>query len=135
MIERRSRLRIVKTVFAIRFIKFSLFYMTVLLVFKLFSSWSTVAELKECFAVSSPLRSGYIISQSSFTAAIIILMAVLFVLLHRLLGPLPRIEKALLKVIGGDYSVRIYVRRKDAISSLTEKLNKVLDLLEEKKKS
>ncbi len=134
MEERRSKLGVLKTAFAIRFIKLSLIYMIALVVFNMCSSWLTAVELKECLILSSPLKSSYIISQLSFTGAIIVLIGVLFVLLHRSLGALPRIEQALLKVIGGDYSLRISVRKQDAVSSLVEKLNKILDLLENKTK-
>jgi HAMP domain-containing protein len=57
------------------------------------------------------------------------------ILLFRTVGPIPRMEKILDKVINGDYSQRITIRKKDTIHSLADRLNQVIGLLEKKSKS
>ena len=76
-----------------------------------------------------------IILQISLVGFFLILLIITFVVLHRTLGPIPRMEKILEKIINGDYSLRINVRKKDLIRPFVDKLNRVLELLEEKAKS
>ncbi len=76
-----------------------------------------------------------IILQIALTGFFVILLIVIFLVLHRVLGPIPRMEKILEKVINGDRSLRITIREKDIIHPFVDKLNKLLDLLEQKEKS
>ncbi|HNQ51439.1 MAG TPA: hypothetical protein PKL03_08385, partial [Candidatus Omnitrophota bacterium] len=64
------------------------------------------------------------------------LLFIIFNTLHRTIGAFPRIENNLEKVINGDYSIRIGVRKKDNehVASLASKINKVLEVLESKAK-
>ena len=79
----------------------------------------------------------------SFLAFILIQLAanasllfIIFNTLHKTIGAFPRIENNLEKVINGDYSIRIGVRKKDNehVASLASKINKVLEVLESKAK-
>jgi len=83
---------------------------------------------------NDPLYAYYysLVIQSSFTAIVIILLITIVFFLHRTVGPLDRIENELEKVINGNYSVRITVRKKDILYSLIEKINKVLEILSKK---
>jgi len=64
------------------------------------------------------------------------LLALMFTVLHRTIGAFPRIGNNLDKVIAGDYSIRIGLRNKDNehVTGLVNKLNLVLDILENKAK-
>ncbi|MFA5100848.1 MAG: hypothetical protein WC547_08210 [Candidatus Omnitrophota bacterium] len=64
------------------------------------------------------------------------LLFIIFNTLHKTIGAFPRIENNLEKVINGDYSIRIGVRKKDNehVASLASKINKVLEVLESKAK-
>lgn len=135
MKNRRSKASFLKLPSIIHFITASLIYVTVLLSLNLYSSWRTAVELKNFLQISSSWWLNSVISQLSFTAAILVLLITMFVLLHRNLGAVPRMERTLDKIIAGDYSLRLSVRKKDTIYNLVAKLNKVLDLLEKKTKS
>ncbi|MBP6919782.1 MAG: hypothetical protein PHS64_02735 [Candidatus Omnitrophica bacterium] len=64
------------------------------------------------------------------------LLFIIFNTLHKTIGAFPRIENNLEKVLNGDYSIRIGVRKKDNehVASLASKINKVLEVLESKAK-
>ncbi|MDD5495824.1 MAG: hypothetical protein PHP46_01830 [Candidatus Omnitrophica bacterium] len=49
---------------------------------------------------------------------------------NRIVGPIPRIERELDRVIGGDYSVRLKVRNKDELTRFVNKINLVLEKLD-----
>jgi signal transduction histidine kinase len=78
-------------------------------------------------------EKAFLIFSITFSLVLITFMLVLLLLLHRGLGCLSRIEKILAKVIKGDYSQRIKLRKGDVLIPLAEKLNKVLSLLEKNK--
>ena len=67
-------------------------------------------------------------------SSIAFLFLAIFVMLYRSLGAIPRMEKILDRVIKGEYSLRITIRSKDAVQTLVDKMNTVLDLLESKTK-
>ena len=48
-----------------------------------------------------------------------------------IIGPLPRLERALDKVLAGDSSVRIKVRDKDELKALVKKFNMVLEKIDQ----
>ena len=64
------------------------------------------------------------------------LLVIIFNTLHKTIGAFPRIENNLDKVINGDYTIRIGVRKKDNehVASLVARINKVLEVLESKAK-
>lgn len=65
----------------------------------------------------------------------IIFMAILYwgvLISHRIAGPVYRIEKELDKIVKGDFSIRIKLRKKDELISIAEGINKILDRIEGK---
>jgi len=75
----------------------------------------------------------FILIQIAANAA---LLTIIFSTLQKTIGAFPRIEKNLEQVIAGNYSIRIGVRQKDNehVASLVSKINKVLEVLENKTK-
>lgn len=69
-----------------------------------------------------------------FLCISITLIFTIFILMLRTVGSLPRIEDSLNRILKGEYSTRIRLLQKDAINTLVDKLNKLLDLLEKKAK-
>lgn len=80
-------------------------------------------------------RVSFIIFVLILIVSIAFLFFTMLVLLHRTVGAISRTETILDRVVNGDYSLRISVRKKDTIHSFADKLNKILDLLEKKTKS
>ena len=56
-----------------------------------------------------------------------LILRVALVYSNRIVGPIPRLEKELDKVIAGDYSVRIKARDTDELRVLVNKINLVLE--------
>ena len=73
----------------------------------------------------------FLVVQLAANAAILLAMVSM---LHKTTGALPRIEAVLDKVIAGDRSARIAVRRRDndRICVFVDKLNSILDMGEKK---
>ena len=46
---------------------------------------------------------------------------------NRLIGPIPRLERELDRIVAGDYSVRLKVRSKDELRGLIGKINKIVE--------
>jgi len=128
MNERRRRWKIN---FTIQIFNFALIATTLLFLIVFYALWRVVTELQ----YSLTWQIYLIILQISLVGFFLILLIITFVVLHRTLGPIPRMEKILEKIINGDYSLRINVRKKDLIRPFVDKLNRVLQLLEEKAKS
>lgn len=80
-------------------------------------------------------RISFFVLQLCFIGIIFIFLTTMFLLLHRSIGPIPRLERTLDKIIEGDYSLRLSIRKNDIIHSFIDKANKVIALLEEKSKS
>ncbi|MFA5090277.1 MAG: HAMP domain-containing protein [Candidatus Omnitrophota bacterium] len=51
---------------------------------------------------------------------------------HRIAGPLYRLEQDLDKIAGGDFSLRIRIRKKDELGSLVARINLLLDKITER---
>lgn len=49
---------------------------------------------------------------------------------NRIVGPLPRLEKELDKVIAGDYSIRVKARDKDELNGFVNKVNLLLEKID-----
>jgi signal transduction histidine kinase len=128
MNERRRRWKIN---FTIQIFNLALIGTTLLFLIVFYALWKVVTELQ----YSITWQIYLIILQISLVGFFLILLIITFVVLHRTLGPIPRMEKILEKIINGDYSLRINVRKKDLIRPFVDKLNRVLELLEEKAKS
>lgn len=135
MKDRRSKLFFLRTPFILHFVSIGLAYVCALVLINLYSSWMIGMALQNCSRGSSSWWVDSLISQLSFTGAIIVLLITLAVLLHRTLGPIPRLEKTLDKVIQGDYSLRLGIRKKDIIHSFVQKVNALIEALEKKSKS
>ncbi|MFH1338857.1 MAG: hypothetical protein ABIH40_03335 [Candidatus Omnitrophota bacterium] len=117
--------------FAIQIFNFAFISTTVLFLIVFYALWKIVTELQY-----SPAWQIYlIILQISLAGFFLTLLIMTYIVLHRILGPIPRMEKILEKIINGDYSLRINVRKKDIIRPFVDKLNRILQLLEEKAKS
>jgi signal transduction histidine kinase len=52
-----------------------------------------------------------------------------------IVGPIPRLERELDKVIAGDYSIRIKARNNDELKSLVNKINMVLEKFDKTERS
>jgi hypothetical protein len=115
-----------------KFVHFALMYIAVLVIVNFYSAWKMISELQTSFQYSSAWKTNFLIMQVCFLGVIFTLLASTYVLLHRSLGPLHRIEVMLDKVLTGDYSVRITIRKKDLVYSLADKLNRIIGLLEKK---
>jgi hypothetical protein len=57
----------------------------------------------------------------------------MFLVLHRILGPLPRIESVLSEVIKGNHSLRVNYPQERHDPGLVDKINAIIELLEKKK--
>jgi HAMP domain-containing protein len=75
----------------------------------------------------------YFSSQLNFGAILLIFLVTLTFVLHRGFGALSRIEDILDQVIKGNYSLRLKLRKGDTLIPLTDRINKLIDLLEKKK--
>jgi methyl-accepting chemotaxis protein len=104
------------------------------MVINFYSTWSIVKELEAAFQYSSTWRMDFVVAQASLFLVVVILLSTIMMIIHRSLGPIPRIEAILERVAQGDYSMRVTVRKKDFLISFIDKLNKVLELLEQKTK-
>jgi hypothetical protein len=72
----------------------------------------------------------YLVWQLNFGTIIVVLLITLTFILHRGFGALARINAILDQIIKGDYSQRIYLRKKDFLQPFIAKVNKLLDILE-----
>lgn len=117
--------------FTIQIFNFAVISTSVLFLVVFYALWKIAAELQH-----SPAWQIYlIVVLISLTGFFLALPIMTYIVLHRTLGPIPRMERILEKIISGEYSLRINVRKKDIIRPFVDKLNKVLQLLEEKAKS
>jgi signal transduction histidine kinase len=78
-------------------------------------------------------ETSFIAFQINFIAIILILIVSFLFFLHYGFGALSRMENILKRILQGDYSLRIHLRKRDVMKSFAEKLNAILDLLEEYK--
>ncbi|MFA5272396.1 MAG: hypothetical protein WC412_08710 [Candidatus Omnitrophota bacterium] len=76
----------------------------------------------------------YFSSQLNFGAILLIFLVTLTFVLHRGFGALSRIEDVLDQVIKGNHSLRLKLRKGDTLIPLTDRINKLIELLEKKPK-
>ncbi len=116
---------------------------TAVKLFKVLLSIISICTLIGCWVsihIVSQLQSSlllgvqFLIAQFVFAIAIFTALGAIVLLIHRSLGPLPRLEDILEQIRNGNYSLRMRIRKKDFLVSFVEKLNAVLDILEEKAK-
>ena len=79
-------------------------------------------------------KANLILLQIFFCGAIFTFLITTFYLVQRSLGPIDRVEKILDEVIKGDYTHRIAIREKDFMFGFMEKVNTVLDRLQNTQK-
>jgi methyl-accepting chemotaxis protein len=124
----KRRVQFLRLKFSIHFLDFSLILVTMLFFINFYATLNIMRRLQ---AVTN-LPLSFIVSQISFLVIVVILLVNIMLFLHRGLGPIPRIESILDRVLNGERSLRIKLRKKDILQSLVVKLNKILDLLESK---
>jgi uncharacterized paraquat-inducible protein A len=73
----------------------------------------------------------YTIFQLNYAALIMVAIITIVWILHYGFGALSRMENILDQIISGDYSFRMHLRKHDLMRPFAEKLNKVLDQLED----
>lgn len=130
MEEKRGH-RFWKFNFALRFLNISLVFVTLLAVISFYALGRLMIDPQS----SLSWRVNIIILQLSFTGVIFSFIIGMFLLLHRTLGAIPRLEKTLDTIINGEYSLRLSVRKKDVIRPLVDKINQLIELLEKKTKA
>jgi len=118
---------------------FVITWLSLFLVFTLVVGMWVMSSLSSQF---SGRMANYVIWRNSFFLFLAIQLAAnaaillsMVSILHKATGALPRIETVLDKVIAGDRSARIVVRKRDndRICVFVEKVNAALDALEMKK--
>lgn len=128
--QERRRKGIGKIQYTLRFLNIALIVAIVFILLAFYALGKVVTDSQ----YSLVWRINLIILQLSFTAVIFAFLIGMFLLLHRTLGALPRMEDILDNIVKGDYSLRLHIRKEDIMRSFIEKLNKVLDLLENSRK-
>ena len=78
--------------------------------------------------------AAYLIFQLNYIGIMAILIITLVWILHYGFGALSRMENILEQIIRGDYTFRMHLRTRDIMRPFAEKLNKILDQLEECKR-
>ena len=126
----REKRKFWKLNFTIKILDFTLIIAAVFFVIIFYALWKIVTELQ----YSSLWQIYLIILQLGFAGLFSTFLIAMFVILHRTMGPIPRMEKILDRVINGESSLRIAIRKKDLVRPFADKLNQVLDLLERKTK-
>lgn len=116
--------------FTVWILNFALIAATVVFLIILYALSRIAVELQS----SIMWRIYLIVLQISLAGFFLALIIVIYVVLHRILGPIPRMESILEKIINGEHSLRVVIREKDILQPFVDKLNKVLDLLEGKEK-
>lgn len=66
-----------------------------------------------------------------FPVLFFIILRAALIYSNRIIGPIPRLERELDRVIAGDHSIRIRARDKDELSPFIGKVNILLEKLEE----
>lgn len=130
MQERRDS-KFWKIKYTLWFLNIFLICITLLTVISFYTLGRLVTEQQHSFQ----WRISFFVLQLCFIGIIFIFLTTMFLLLHRSLGPIPRLERILDKIIQGDYTLRLSIRKRDIIHSFIGKVNSVIALLEEKSKS
>jgi HAMP domain-containing protein len=128
MQERRKRFWAARTPLSFRFVN----TVAILMIFSFLANAFIVIKILGDLPLSVAEALYYKVIQLNFLGIILILTVTLTFILHYSIGALPRIESILERVLEGNYSLRIHVRKRDSLVSLAEKINKILDLLEKR---
>jgi len=130
MQERRNN-KFWKIKYTLWFLNIFLICITILTVISFYTLGRLVTEEQH----SLKWRISFFILQLCFIGIIFVFLTTMFLLLHRSLGPIPRLETILDKIIKGDYTLRLSIRKNDITRSFVDKINEVIALLEEKSKT
>jgi len=130
MQERRNN-KFWKIKYTLWFLNIFLICITILTVISFYTLGRLVTEEQH----SLKWRISFFVLQLCFIGIIFVFLTTMFLLLHRSLGPIPRLETILDKIINGDYALRLSIRKNDISHSFVDKINKVIALLEEKSKT
>ncbi len=126
----KERRRIVKIESTLNFLNIAIIAATVLAVIGFFALIKLLTAPRDSLVWLIDL----VILQIGFIAAVFTFLFTIFYMAHRVLGPIPRIERILDKVIAGDYTQRMSVREKDVLFTFVAKVNKLIELLSSKAK-
>jgi len=63
----------------------------------------------------------------SLPVTLFIILRIVLIYSNRIVGPVPRLEREIDKILAGDYSLRLKVRDKDELRSLIKKINMLLE--------
>ena len=113
-----------------RFIRIILFLMIVSFVIHGYLSF----RLFEWDILMRKASITYVSYQLNYVALMTVLLITLVWMLHYGFGALSRMENILEQIIQGNYAFRMHLRQRDIMRPFAEKLNKILDQLEECKK-
>lgn len=69
----------------------------------------------------------------SLPIILFLILRIALIYSNRIIGPIPRIEKEIDKLLAGDYSLRLKVRDKDELNNFINKLNMLLDKIDKEK--
>ncbi|MFA5090238.1 MAG: hypothetical protein WC510_04300 [Candidatus Omnitrophota bacterium] len=122
----KQRRKIWKVNVTFRFLNITLVISTLFALINFYALVKVVTETQ----YSLLWRVNLIIVQMCFVGIIFAFLASLMVILNRSLGLMPRIEGVLDKVIAGDYSQRLVIRKNDIIHPLVNRVNNIIELLE-----
>lgn len=70
---------------------------------------------------------------ASLPVILFIILRIALIYSNRIIGPIPRIEREIDKVLSGDHSRRLKVRDKDELRHFVKKINMLLEEIEKKK--
>lgn len=129
MQERRKK-RLGKIRYTLRFLNISLVAVILLIIIAFYALGKIVTDSQ----YSLVWRINLIILQLSFTGIIFSFLIGMFLLLHRTLGAMPRMEEILDRVIKGEYSLRLILRKEDILKSFVDKVNRLIDTLDKQNK-
>lgn len=76
-----------------------------------------------------------IIVAISAPVILVVILRIALIYSNRIIGPLPRMEKEIDKILSGDYSLRLKVRDKDELKNFIKKVNMLLEKIKREKDS
>lgn len=76
------------------------------------------------------MRNVNIITAFSLPVLLYLILKLALIYSNRIIGPLPRLQKEIDRVLAGDYSLRMKIRSKDELKTFINKINLLLDKLE-----
>jgi len=126
MNKRRSKFFHTSTLNRFKFMN----YILLLIVLSLFLNTYITIKMVEEGRIILGGELSYITLQINFVTVILILIISFLFFLHYGFGALSRMENILRRVLEGEFTLRINLRKKDIMRPFAEKLNAVLDLLE-----